>query len=127
MAEAEPLYQRALAIVEKALGPHHPQVAVTLSNLAELLRAATDSGRRPTALQTGGKRINGLSLHPNHPNVAISLNNLAESLSGTNQLTEAELLYRRRWRSTRRRLALTTLLSPLASTVWLSCSGPPTG
>ena len=38
-AEAEPLYQRALAISEKALGPEHPDVAKSLNNLAELFRA----------------------------------------------------------------------------------------
>ncbi len=35
-AEAEPLYKRALAIDEKALGPEHPNVANDLSNLAIL-------------------------------------------------------------------------------------------
>ena len=38
-AEAEPLYQRALAINEKALGPDHPDTAATLGNYAILLRA----------------------------------------------------------------------------------------
>ncbi len=37
-AEAEPLYQRALAISEKALGPEHPDVAQSLENYAALLR-----------------------------------------------------------------------------------------
>ncbi len=37
-AEAEPLYQRALAIREKALGPEHPDVAASLQNYAALLR-----------------------------------------------------------------------------------------
>ncbi len=35
-AEAVPLYQRALAIREKALGPEHPDVAQSLNNLAGL-------------------------------------------------------------------------------------------
>ncbi len=35
--EAEPLHQRALAIVEKALGPEHPNVAESLENYAALL------------------------------------------------------------------------------------------
>jgi Tetratricopeptide repeat len=35
---AEPLYQRALAIREKALGPEHPNVATCLENYASLLR-----------------------------------------------------------------------------------------
>src|SRR5689334_15273116 len=34
VAEAEPLYRRALAIREKALGPEHPDVGSFLSNLA---------------------------------------------------------------------------------------------
>ena len=37
--EAEPLHRRALAIDEKSLGPDHPDVAIGLNNLAELLRA----------------------------------------------------------------------------------------
>ncbi len=35
-AEAEPFYERALAIREKALGEEHPHVAQTLNNLALL-------------------------------------------------------------------------------------------
>jgi len=38
-AEAEPLYQRALAISEKTLGPEHPQVATSLNNLALLYQS----------------------------------------------------------------------------------------
>ncbi len=34
--EAEPLYQRAIAIDEKALGPEHPGLATDLNNLAGL-------------------------------------------------------------------------------------------
>ncbi len=37
-AEAQPLFQRALAIREKALGPEHPNVAFMLESYAELLR-----------------------------------------------------------------------------------------
>ena len=37
-AQAEPLYRRALAIREKALGPEHPNVAAVLENYADLLR-----------------------------------------------------------------------------------------
>ena len=35
-AEAEPLFKRALAIREKALGKDHPDVATSLNNLALL-------------------------------------------------------------------------------------------
>ena len=37
-AQAEPFLQRALAIVEKALGPDHPNVARVLESYAQLLR-----------------------------------------------------------------------------------------
>jgi tetratricopeptide (TPR) repeat protein len=37
--EAEPLYQRTLAIDEKRLGPDHPDVATRLNNLAALYQA----------------------------------------------------------------------------------------
>jgi tetratricopeptide (TPR) repeat protein len=43
-AEAEPLYQRALAILEEALGPHHPHLATSLNNLALLYRAGGKYG-----------------------------------------------------------------------------------
>ncbi len=36
-AETEPLYERSLAIWEKALGPEHPSVAASLENYAALL------------------------------------------------------------------------------------------
>jgi tetratricopeptide (TPR) repeat protein len=35
-AEAEPLYKQALAIVEKALGPNHPNVATVCENMVDL-------------------------------------------------------------------------------------------
>ncbi len=45
--EAEPLYQRTLAIWEKALGPEHPLVATSLENSANLLRT---TGREDEAI-----------------------------------------------------------------------------
>jgi tetratricopeptide (TPR) repeat protein len=41
-AEAEPLMRRALAIDKKTYGPDHPNVAIRLNNLAQLLQ---DTGR----------------------------------------------------------------------------------
>jgi tetratricopeptide (TPR) repeat protein len=37
-AQAEPLFKRSLAIWEKALGPDHPNVSLSLENIAELYR-----------------------------------------------------------------------------------------
>ena len=50
-AKAEPLYQRSLAIWEKALGPEHPHVAASLENCAALLRqtARADEAERMEA------------------------------------------------------------------------------
>ena len=44
--EAEPLYRRALAIMEKAVGPEHPNVAASLENYAVLLH---ETGRADEA------------------------------------------------------------------------------
>ena len=49
--DAEPLYKRALAIREKALGPDHPDVATALNNLALLYQAPGPLRRRRAALQ----------------------------------------------------------------------------
>ena len=50
-SEAEPLYQRSLAILERALGPEHPHVAQSLENYAALLRqtARADEAERMEA------------------------------------------------------------------------------
>jgi hypothetical protein len=44
-AKAKPLYERALLIREKALGPEHPNVAACLNNLARLYRAQGRYGK----------------------------------------------------------------------------------
>ncbi len=71
-AEAEPLYQRSLAIVEKALGPEHPHVATSLNNLARLYR---DQGHYAEAepLYQRSLEIREKALGPEHPDVARSL------------------------------------------------------
>ena len=54
-AEAEPLYQRSLAIREKALGPEHPAVATSLENYADLLRK-TGRVSEATKMETRAKQ-----------------------------------------------------------------------
>ena len=68
-AEAEPLYKRALAIQEKALGPDHPDVATALNNLAVLYR---HQGRYAEAepLYKRALAIEEKALGPDHPDVA---------------------------------------------------------
>ena len=77
MGWAEPLYQRSLAIFEKALGPEHPDVATVLNNLAELYRA---QGKYAEAepLYKRALAIREIALGPEHPDVAQSLTSLAE-------------------------------------------------
>jgi tetratricopeptide (TPR) repeat protein len=70
------LYERALAIWEKQLGPDHPDTATSLNNLAGLLQAQGDfGGARP--LYERALAIREKQLGPDHPATAASLNNLA--------------------------------------------------
>ena len=94
LAEAEPLYRRALAITERSFGLEHPNVARGLNNLAGLL---SDTNRLAEAepLYRRALAIYENSFGPEHPDVARGLNNLAELLSATNRLAEAEPLLRR--------------------------------
>ncbi len=55
-AEAEPLHKRALAILEKALGPEHPRVATSLENYAALLRE-TGRGDEAAEMEARAKAI----------------------------------------------------------------------
>jgi len=92
--EAEPLYQRSLVIREKVLGDRHPDVAVALNNLAQLL-ADTNRLQEAEPLMRRALEIDEASLGEDHPNVAIRLNNLAQLLADTNRRKEAEPLMRR--------------------------------
>ena len=47
-AAAAPLYRRSLAILERALGPEHPDVAQSLENYAVMLR---ETGRADEAAE----------------------------------------------------------------------------
>ena len=93
-ADAEPHYQRALAIREKVLGPEHPDVATSLNNLAVLYRAqgryADAEPRYQRALAIREK-----VLGPEHPDVATSLNNLAALYHAQGRYADAEPHYQR--------------------------------
>ncbi len=51
--EAEPLYQRSLAILEKALGENHPHVATSLNNLASLYHSQGNTTQAINFLSRG--------------------------------------------------------------------------
>jgi len=92
--EAIPYAERVLQIREKALGKEHPDVAVSLSNLAGLYWA---TGRYAEAepLLKRALAIREKVLGKNHPDVAQSLNNLAVLYRDTGRYAEAEPLYQR--------------------------------
>ncbi|HEX6246049.1 MAG TPA: tetratricopeptide repeat protein, partial [Polyangiales bacterium] len=91
-ARAEPLYVRALAIWEKALGPMHPDVATSLNNLAVLYR---NQGAYAQAepLLVRALAIHEKALGPMHPDVALSLNNLATLYEEQGAYARAEPIY----------------------------------
>ncbi len=86
--------RRALAIGEESFGPGHPDVAIDLNNLAQLLQ---DTNRLAEAepLMRRALAIDEESFGPGHPRVATDLNNLAQLLQATNRLAEAEPSMRR--------------------------------
>jgi tetratricopeptide (TPR) repeat protein len=88
-SEAEPLYRRALAIREKALGPDHPNTAESLNNLAGLYRS---QGRYAEAepLYRRALAICEQALGPDHPNVGVVRGNLAALLDEMGRQGEAE-------------------------------------
>jgi CHAT domain-containing protein/Tfp pilus assembly protein PilF len=93
-AEAEPLYKRALAIHEKALGPDHPDVANSLGNLA-LLYQEEDRYADAEPLFKRALAIQEEALGPDHPGVAGALNNLAGLYEDEGRYADAEPLYKR--------------------------------
>jgi len=92
--QARPLFERALAIKEKALGPEHPETATSLNNLALLLWEQGDySAPRPLYERT--LAIYDKALGPEHPSTAMSLNNLANLLMDQGDFAGSRPLYER--------------------------------
>ncbi len=92
--EALPIADRVLAIREKALGPDHLLVAISLNNLAELYRALGRYGAA-APLHKRALAIREKALGPGHSDVAESLNNLAALYADQGRHGDAEPLYRR--------------------------------
>ena len=76
-AEAIEIAKRLLAIAEKALGPNHPSVGTSLSNLALLYQAQGRHGEAEP-LYKRSLTIREKALGPDHPDVGQSLDNLAK-------------------------------------------------
>jgi tetratricopeptide (TPR) repeat protein len=75
-AEAEPLYERVLAINEKILGPEHPSVAMAINNLGSLYFSQAKY-EKAEPLVKRALAIYEKALGPEHPNTVMCLNNLA--------------------------------------------------
>ena len=93
-ADAEPLYKRALAIMEKSVGLDSVEMAPELSNLGALyerqLRYAEAEPLFKRALS-----VRERALGQNHPDVGQSLNNLATAYEREDRHTESEPLFKR--------------------------------
>ena len=91
---AEPLQRRSLAILEKALGPDHPDVARSLNDLSVL---CYQQGRYAETEPMHARVLAILekALGPDHPDVAMSLNNLAGLYNRQGRYAEAEALHAR--------------------------------
>jgi len=92
-AKAEPLYQRALKIYEKALG-NHPVTARVLNNLALLYRSMGDDAKAKPLFQRALKIVEE-ALGPDHPVTATALNNLALLYQSMGDYAKAEPLHQR--------------------------------
>ena len=94
LADALPRAQESLALREAALGPSHPDVAVSLTTLAEVYRG---QGRLDDAdrLHRRALAIREAHYGRDHPDVAASLNHLAVLYNARATYREAEGLLTR--------------------------------
>ena len=93
-AEAKPLFERTLAMRERALGPNDPDVAFTL-NVFGASRTAAGDYREARRLLERGLTIRETVLGPTHLDVAGSLNNLAVLMERTGNLSQCRNLVER--------------------------------
>ncbi|MCL4203594.1 MAG: tetratricopeptide repeat protein [Pirellulaceae bacterium] len=91
---AEFYLRQALDIAERTFGPDDTKTAVTLNNLAWLLRN-TNRLAEAEPLMRRALAIDEKAYGADDPDVAVDLNNLALLLKATNRLAEAEPLMRR--------------------------------
>jgi len=92
--EAEPLYQHALALNEKTLGPEHPDTAASLNDLAQLYQAQSRYAFAEPLYQRA-LRIRERVLGPEHPDTVATLSHLAQIYQALGRYAFAEALYQR--------------------------------
>jgi tetratricopeptide (TPR) repeat protein len=91
-AKAEPLYQEALRICQKVLGPEHPGTALSLYNLGSLYQSMGGYTKAEPLYQEA-LRIRQKALGPEHPDTATSLDNLGSLYQRMGEYAKAEPLY----------------------------------
>ncbi len=91
--EAESVYKEALKVAEDTFGLGHPNVAISLNNLAGLY-ISKGNYAEIEPLYKRALEIVEKALGPDHPDVAISLKNLAELYYNQGRYAEAEPLYK---------------------------------
>ncbi|MBR0826518.1 CHAT domain-containing protein [Bradyrhizobium manausense] len=92
--QVEPLLKRAIALMEKALGPDNALMGAELTNLAALYqRQGRLTDAEPLFKRALAVREKGLSRE--HPDVGQSLNNLATNFVKQERYAEAEPLFQR--------------------------------
>lgn len=92
--EAARRAEDSLRLAERAFGPDHPNVAVSLNNLVMALEGAGEHSRLE-ALLTRALAIRERTLGPTHPDVGKSLTNLGRLKHFQRRYAEAEPLYQR--------------------------------
>jgi tetratricopeptide (TPR) repeat protein/transcriptional regulator with XRE-family HTH domain len=91
---AGPWYERALAIVERVLGPNDPRTATSLTSLAEPLWAQGELAAARSLLDRA-LAIRERALGSCHPDTALSLDNLGAVLWTQGDLAAARSLFER--------------------------------
>ena len=91
-AGAEPLFQQARAIYEKALDSSHPELANTLNNLALLYKSQSHYAEAEPLYQQA-RAIYEKTLGLDHPELAATLHNLARLYTDQARYAEAEPLF----------------------------------
>jgi tetratricopeptide (TPR) repeat protein/transcriptional regulator with XRE-family HTH domain len=91
---AQSLYERALRILERVLGPEHSQVATLLNRLAAILDEQGEKGQAES-LYKRALQISEQILGPEHADLAYPLHNLAGFYFDRGKYQQAEPLYQR--------------------------------
>jgi CHAT domain-containing protein/predicted negative regulator of RcsB-dependent stress response len=92
--EAQGMLERALGIRERTIGPDHPDIAFTLTLLANIAYYRQEFAKAEPLYQRAIAMLEK-TLPPEHPQVAMRLNNLGIVYLNRNDFAKSEQLHRR--------------------------------